>query len=511
MPAVPKAGDPLTIYVTILNKGDQGVSNIPVEVYEGSTLLGSRSISYLSGNNQSVLTFNYDTTGKTGTQEISVIVGPVDGIVEQSEENNRASKTLGVNDSNQWVTEPYISPNGDGVKDSTQVFFQLETPTTVSINIIDEIGETVRTFSSTEFANAASGSIIWNGFGDNGMVVDDGQYQAKVTDGSGRILSSVVIVVDNNRSPLTKAVGTKYLLKQDMECKTLTASWLSSILSYLGGTDGSYTSSLWLPDESEIIISTNAYLGPELDTLTAQGGVFILSADGNALEEISTDQWKEGRYIYSMVLSSDGKKAAFVTSYGWLMEIWILDLSSKKMALLDTLDSQSKYSYIDHILRIAPNNAYVSYRIWKHTFDYTQWVSTTHVELWTVDGLGTNRSKISEMDNFDWGLWTNAPLWHSWSPDGQRIFYLYSQQDVWSSDPLGANQKHFSAIESYLGSLPDFVWLNDRQIVAFTMEGVIPGFTKELAVIDTQNGEKLVLGQVYGHFLNGIDRSDFPF
>ena len=77
----------------------------------------------MAGNTAGSASFSYDATGKTGFHQITVIIDPDNAITEQSENNNSASKTLGVQDANLWVSEQYFSPNGDGVKDGTQFFF----------------------------------------------------------------------------------------------------------------------------------------------------------------------------------------------------------------------------------------------------------------------------------------------------------------------------------------------------------------------------------------------------
>ncbi len=203
-PPTPKDGDIVSIQVTVQNKGEQDASDVIIRTIEGNTVIGSQGIPLIKGNSQANTSFTYDTTGKNGAHQITVIVDPDNTITEQSEDNNSASRTFGVQDANLWLTEQYISPNGDGVKDSTQFFFRLNTQQTVKIIVVNKKGETVRTFTGAEFENTTSGNVTWDGLNDNGMVVDDGQYQIKVVDVINNILGSLVVVVDTNRSPLTQ-------------------------------------------------------------------------------------------------------------------------------------------------------------------------------------------------------------------------------------------------------------------------------------------------------------------
>ena len=217
-PPAPKEGDIVTINVVVRNTGEQDVTDVSVRAYEGSTIIGSQTISSIPGNSQANTTFTFDTSGKNGARNITVMADPDNVIIEQSEDNNSASRSFGVQDANLWLTEQYISPNGDGAKDSTQFFFRLTAQQTVKIILVDSRGQTVRTFGGSEFENTSGGNITWDGLDDNGMVVDDGQYQIKIVDGNNRVLGSLLVTVDTNRSPLTDAIGTKYLLKTNLTC-----------------------------------------------------------------------------------------------------------------------------------------------------------------------------------------------------------------------------------------------------------------------------------------------------
>ena len=162
-PAAPRDGEPVVISAVVQNRGEQEVSNVTVRVLEGSAVIGSQVIPVLAGRSQEVAAVTYDTAGKSGPHQIRVVVDPENAIVEQREDNNQASKTLGVQNAGLWLTEPYISPNGDGVKDSTQLFFRLDPPQTVRVVVVNEKGKTVRSFSGGEFENATGGAVTWDG------------------------------------------------------------------------------------------------------------------------------------------------------------------------------------------------------------------------------------------------------------------------------------------------------------------------------------------------------------
>ena len=136
----------------------------------------------------------------------------------------------------------------------------------MKIVVVDEKGNAVRIFSGPEFENSTGGSITWDGLNDNGMVVDDGQYQMQIVGVNNSILGSLLVTVDNNRSPLTKAIGTKYLLNNNLTCT------LPDIYDWE-----------WFPDESGIIfrIPPSAQNIPEYPS-----GLYTMSPSGDDIQRI---------------------------------------------------------------------------------------------------------------------------------------------------------------------------------------------------------------------------------
>ena len=218
-PVTPKDGDPVAINMTIKNLGEQAASNVLVKAFEGGAVIGSQNISAIAGNSQVSTSLTYSTTAKSGAHTITVVVDPDNAIVERSKDNNTAARTLGVQDANLWVTERYISPNGDRVKDSTQFFFRMDAPQTVRVEVVNKKGVAVKTFSGGDLTDTSGGNVAWDGFDDNGRVVEDGPYQIRLLGSNDGIVGSLLVVVDNNRSPFVEAIGTNYLLNNNISCK----------------------------------------------------------------------------------------------------------------------------------------------------------------------------------------------------------------------------------------------------------------------------------------------------
>ena len=446
-PPAPKEGDTVSVRVMVQNRGEQDASDVSVNAYEGNTLIGTRIIPVLPGNSQASVSFTYDTTGKTGAHKITIVVDPEHTIAEQSEENNQASRTFGVQDANLWLTEQYISPDGDGIKDSTEFFFRLTATQTVKIVVVNGKGETVRTFTGGEYENTSNGNIIWNGLNDEGMVVDDGQYQIKVVDLNNNILGSLLVVVDTNRSPLTDAIGTKYLLNNNLTCK---------LPNYHDWADWQ-----WFPDESGIIFSMSySYQNsPEYPN-----GLYTMSPDGEDILRIVPREWSRGvdpTYAYSFNdygLSPDGEKIAFIlekndySPWTTLSQLWVVDRDGSNLTVIDSYEVNTTLNYIESITW-SPSGEYIAYVLYNQAADVQ--------ELWIIRPDGTNKTKIDTYGgpyNFTF----------RWSPDSQKMAYIVDTYDVdWNSLPkmrISDTSGNKKDILSMTGYGEDFEWLNNTVI-----------------------------------------------
>jgi len=80
------------------------------------------------------------------------------------------------------ITEPIISPNGDSVKDVTDIKINLSEPALVSINIYDETGQLlIRKLIDSQSMVIGENVASWGGTGSDGKVVADGTYVIKIT------------------------------------------------------------------------------------------------------------------------------------------------------------------------------------------------------------------------------------------------------------------------------------------------------------------------------------------
>jgi len=403
-PLFPKDGDSVTITVLVQNLGEQDATNVLVKAFEGSIPLGSQVIPLIKGLSQSTAAFTYNTVGKQGAHEITVIVDPDDVILERTNDNNKTSRTFGVQNADLWLSEAYISPNGDNIKDNTQLFFRLQTPASVSIHIVNEKNQTIRTITKPELVNTSAGSVTWDGLNDKGSVIVDGKYQMQVVDTANSVLAMLPVVVDNNQSPLTDALGTKYPLNNNLTCP----------LPEIGDWK-------WFPEESGIVFHVSY---TDANRSTYSTGLYTVSSDGQDILRLAPWDWTKGNdpvydFTYRQyTLSPDGETISFIldkfNKITWqteLSQIWTVDRNGSQMKLLDSCD------------KLQAQDARCPNQIkWTSQGDVAYTLSNPN-ELWIMKTDGTGRTNIVT----DAGAYLE---YAKWSLDESKIAYNAAFYDV---------------------------------------------------------------------------------
>ena len=104
-----------------------------------------------------------------------------------------------------------ISPNGDRVRDSTRVGFDLSETAEVSFSVIDSEGEEVRRLvDDRELRGGRKYRFAWNGRDDEGAVVTDGTYRLRVVRRKeGRVVDSIKEVRVDTRPPRVSIVSVE--------------------------------------------------------------------------------------------------------------------------------------------------------------------------------------------------------------------------------------------------------------------------------------------------------------
>ncbi len=527
-PATPKEGDGISVIGVVQNKGQQGASNILVTAYEGTVVLGTQIIQNIAGNSQATATIACNSPLTPGVHQITVIADPDNSILEQSKDNNSASKTLAVQSADLWITEQCFSPNGDGVKDSTQFSFRLQAPQTVRVLVVNSGKGIVRTFSGPDFEDTAAGIVTWDGFNDTGTVVDDGQYQMQVVNNGGSILASMLVTVDTNRSPIGEALGTQYMVIDDL----------------LKNIPGSYTGDFewqWLAYDSGILArrySTNP------DHVEYPRGLYTMSPDGNDIVALLPSVWmldmdpQYSYYISEYHLSPTGEQVAFIvtktnkisslTDWNNQTQLWVVntDGSNLKMIVgyntpmhLYTLTNswgQVYYSYSSPVgdyytlqgINWSPDGKHLLYQALHYKYspnDGTE--SFDFAEIWLSNSASTDKFKID----------TKTTLYYYlalWSPNGQRILYQSTDGSTIYLVSLDATKTMIDTFDPNKGGIVNYWWSPDSSALAYTLRSDAAGSLEwKLRVNDVAGTRDIVTstgGDYYNEYvsLNGWTKSN---
>jgi len=374
IPNYPPSGASVNAIVNVHNLGEQGASNVAVNLSEGTTRLGTTIIPYVAGLSSTVATIAF-TAGTEGSHILTVNVDPYNAIAELSKDNNQASATLIVQNSNLSVDNLYFSPNGDGIKDTVTLTYRQPSGYSGNaiVSIVNELGETVRTFTNT------TGSVVWNGLNDQGLLVPDGTYQMVLTSSDGSsTFGSTNVVLDTNRYPLMKAVGTKYLKETDLTCN---------------GYDYYI-----LPSDVD-----NGYI-----TYGDTNRLVFINPDGSFIY-LTPQNWQNVS-IQEAVISPDGQKIAFVTRTNiWTTTVYVVNNDGSNLRIILPESTDEFYGYLNW----SPDSTSI-------LVDEEHGCCQTYVNnLWLINvNTGEKRIVNSTSNGF-----MNA----QWSNDGKFLFINYDE------------------------------------------------------------------------------------
>lgn len=214
-PAFPKQGQSAEIRVDFNNAGTQPGEDVVVNLYEGDPLAGgaliaSQTIPSVEGRSTGTAAFDYQFSDSAESVLLVATANETRAIQEKNYSNNTAKRSLTIQNNDFHVSELYISPDGDEIKDVSRFSFRLEAPRDVVIVVTNSYGREVRRFTGEELLGAESGSVEWDGRNEFGGIVNDDEYTLSVIDNRGTALGSAVVHVDTNRSSLLKAANTPY-------------------------------------------------------------------------------------------------------------------------------------------------------------------------------------------------------------------------------------------------------------------------------------------------------------
>ena len=303
-PALSNPGQSVSLTVGVANLGAQPAEAVVVRVLSGpvagagTPVAVDQVLSALPPNSSSDLVFEWTYGG--GTQVLTAWVDPLDSVVEGVEDNNQASLAVSEPTGDFFVSEPYFSPNGDGIRDATRFFFQLASRQTVSVEIrAIRSGLPIRSYTGPELQETTGGSFLWDGTEDSGSIGRDGEYSLELVGASGQVIGTALASLDTNRRPLLEAAGTLYERGDNLTCLLPTVN---------AGPIRNSVSMVVTRDEQWGYFFVNSLSDPAYPP-----GIYRMRPKGGSPELVLEWDRSEDGAINSLELSRDGRYLAFMT------------------------------------------------------------------------------------------------------------------------------------------------------------------------------------------------------
>ncbi len=319
-PPIPAPGQAVTLTVEVANLGEQEARDLLVRAWDGDPLIGGlpvggdQTILLLPGGSVATAAFTWTLSSEPGVLELYASADP-DGLLREGDEtNNAASRSFGVQDEDFFVTEPYFSPDGDGVRDETTLFFALDEAATVRVEVVDVVRERiVRTFEGPELEGIASGDATWDGRDGEGRLARDAMYALRVVDSQGAFLGEATATLDTDLSSLLLAPGTPYEYLTNLSC------------------DIAYPYDVQAPGDEEWAYF---YLYANSHPLYPKG-VFRRRLLGGELQTLVSSAWLGARNVEQLVVDPEGRKMAFnIASHP--AEVWVANSDGTSLVSLRT-------------------------------------------------------------------------------------------------------------------------------------------------------------------------------
>lgn len=312
--AFPRQNEAVTVTVTVRNEGGQQARPSTVSLYDGApesggVLIGASGLASLDAGTASDASFTWKP-GTLGSHELVAIVTATG--TEARTDNNRAERSIAVQNVDLAISNPYFSPNGDGVKDSTEISYRASANAAVVAEVYGPDGALVTSLPS---AATGPGSIVWDGRDPSGRVVPDAKYRivvrASVSGAFGGELGALDAVVDDNRSQLPDAIGTPLLSIEDLDRSMPPSSSQGSQREVFAP----------FPGDQGLV---------QLVCIPGQPCDFYLQEVGaGGLTRLTDGHLPEG-FIWNVSVSKDGSKLAFYLQDWWSSNsLWVYSLGER--------------------------------------------------------------------------------------------------------------------------------------------------------------------------------------
>ncbi len=453
-PTMPKVGDLVQIAVVVINAGEQEAIDIPVVLSVNNIEIDSRAIS-LPGNSQKSVTFPYLADGKEGNHEVTVTVDPDNLLTEQNENNNSANTRFVVQDADLWLTEKVISPDNDGIQDSTTLGFRLQAADSITVQIVDSADKLIQ---SNEFTDIESGSLVWDGRDAVGAIVSDGDFRLQLVSSLGDDLGSLTVTVDTNRSLLDDALMNEGVSMLNMSCQ---------------GPDFKPQDVQWFADDSGFVLEHRA--ASQDDPYST--GLYVATTLNNEYQQLTPAGWMESTaekiyYLNNWEVSPVDNSVLVVrlvdifdvstnSFRDYSAEIWNIDAFSGEMQLLE--EHLLLSAYTDTNIAWAPDGSKFAFMLSALNRDDDYY--PTKYLVYYLDGRAPRIVFEHEAIYDDLDM--------TWSQDSSKLAFRYmfsTNADYWNwNDVLrvadDATQTSKEMFSSNTSEYLRYLWAGDHLLV----------------------------------------------
>jgi Tol biopolymer transport system component/flagellar hook assembly protein FlgD/subtilase family serine protease len=371
-PAFPRQGEQVDLVARVQNVGGQVSSPTSVTFYDGDpaaggVVIGRKDVPSMAAGGSTNAPVSWTATA--GAHRLFALAHP-EGL-DASTANDELERTVVVQDGAVAATNPYLSPNADGVQDDTEVVFRAASPGEVVLDVLGRDGATLRSIPTT--VPAGGGSIRWDGHDAHGRVVQDGTYHLAIhyaAESGGAVIGAVDVVVDDNRSQVLDAVGTASLSMVNLD---------AGMPPFSGGVQDEEFAPL--PDDSGLV-QLACFPGRPCD-------FYLQDIQGGALTPLSRGGLSPvAGTILAMAASPDGSSVAFFSgSWDAGSTLWVYSRSSGSVQAVATGSLCSEIQPI-----FTPDGAALIYAT-------NSWPNEVHAVL--VDGSRDRLIATGLIDDFN--------------------------------------------------------------------------------------------------------------